>query len=162
MMRDYVSDTGPLISFERIPDGFSLLRRLAHTITIPNPVYEELRVGLPIGTDYLAHHGIADFVEVVQVVQMLPETEGLHEGERHAITLAATLNLPLLIEERPGHAIAEKCGLRPIGAIGLILNAWKSGMITKDETAEHFAALFSGKRISRAMLDKLLLIVKGN
>lgn len=160
-MHEYVSDTGPLISFERLPGGFALLRRLAPSIIIPHPVYEELRAGLPVGADYLAHHGIADFVRVVHVAQLLPETAGLHEGERQAISLAAIRKTPLLIEERAGHGVAEKCGLRPIGAIGLILNAWKSGILTADEAAAYFVALHTGKRISRPMLDKLLEMVRG-
>jgi predicted nucleic acid-binding protein len=155
-MRDFVSDTGPLISFEKIADGFILLRHLVDTIIISQAVYEELAAGIPPGNDYLAYFGIADFVTVCPVPAALPGTEGLHEGERSAIALAAQRDLPLLIEERAGHAVAAGLGLIPISASGLILHAYQAGHLARAEAERDFRALCAGRRINHDLLEILL------
>jgi hypothetical protein len=38
-----VSDTGPLISFEKLPDGFSVLKALFSKLSIPPEVLQELQ-----------------------------------------------------------------------------------------------------------------------
>lgn len=98
-MRDVVSDTGPLISFERIPDGFALMRRIVRTVLIPPEVLAELQSGIAPGTDYLAHHGIGDVIRVEPAPPLPREVAGLDIGEQHAITLAVARGLPLLIED---------------------------------------------------------------
>jgi predicted nucleic acid-binding protein len=85
MTLDYVSDTGPLISFERIPDGFLILRRLVRRIIIPMQVYDELSAGAPSRQDYIAAFGLADFIETTQAPSLSIEADGLHPGESHAI-----------------------------------------------------------------------------
>jgi len=161
-MRNYVSDAGPLISFERIPEGFSLLRRLARAVVIPQQVYEELAAGIPLGHDYLAHFGIADFVEVVRAPGPLPGTGNLHDGECYAIALASARRLPLLIEERHGHAVAERLGLTPIGSVGLLLDGLQRDILTRPEAERSVQALFLGKRINRDLLEALLKRIRAN
>lgn len=155
-MRDFVADAGPLISFERIPGGFDLLRRLARTIIIPEQVHEELTAGLPPGRNYLVQYGLAGLVEVRRASDPLPGTGDLDVGERYAIALAAACGLPLLIEERRGRAVAERLGLASIGAVGLLLDGLLSGVLGRDETERHVRALFDGKRINRDLRDALV------
>ncbi len=156
MMRDYVSDTGPLISFERIPGGFALLRRLVGGIFVPPQVIEELVAVLPLGTDYLTHYGIGDFVRVEAAPPPPPATHGLDDGESHALSLAIARGLPLLIEERQGREVAAELGLETSGAVGLLLHAWKSRAVTTGEAERHAHALFHGKRINHTLLEALL------
>jgi predicted nucleic acid-binding protein len=155
-MREYVSDTGPLISFEIIPGGFMLLRRLVGGILVPPEVVDELSVGLLPGSDYLAHYGIADFVRVEPAPAAPAATAGLHEGESAAITLALARKLPLLIEERQGRQVALALGVETIGAIGLLLYACNIGIITVGEAEGCVQALFQGKRMNRTLLEALL------
>ena len=44
-VRRVVSDTGPLISLERLTDGFAFIRRLYDQIVIPPAVLEEVGLG---------------------------------------------------------------------------------------------------------------------
>lgn len=156
MMREYVSDTGPLISFERIPGGFALLRRLVGGIIVPPQVIEELVAVLPLGTDYLAHYGIGDFVHVETAPPPPPATDGLDDGERHALSLAIAWGLPLLIEERQGREVAAALGLETSGAVGLLMHAWRSRIISAGEAERHAQALLHGRRINHTLLDALL------
>ncbi len=64
-----VADTGPLISLEKLPDGFALLKRSLSRLYLPLEVLEELQAGYS-GTDYLADHHLTTLVEVVPDVPL--------------------------------------------------------------------------------------------
>ncbi len=66
---EVVSDTGPLISFEKLPNGFALLRKLCHQVLIPEQVLKELELGLP-GANYLQTYAIGDWVHVARKVPL--------------------------------------------------------------------------------------------
>ena len=60
-----VSNTGPLISLENLPDGFNFIRKLYKKIIIPQRVLEELSVKNFASTDeYINYHNIKDLLEV--------------------------------------------------------------------------------------------------
>ena len=55
----------------------------------------------------------------------------LDEGEAEAIALALQLKIEVvLMDERDGRSIAKSMGLTPIGVLGVLLRAKKSGDIT--------------------------------
>ncbi len=55
MPRLVVSDTGPIITLEKLPDGFALLRKLYDKILLPEEVLEELAEGFETPEAYLNH-----------------------------------------------------------------------------------------------------------
>ena len=60
-----VSNTGPLISLEKLTDGFIFIRKLYTKILIPQKVLEEVSVKNFASTgEYLAYYGINDLIEV--------------------------------------------------------------------------------------------------
>ncbi|MFC7334717.1 hypothetical protein [Rhodocista pekingensis] len=159
-MREFVSDTGPLISFERIPDGFGLLRRIARGIVVPLEVLEELEAGRGGKGAYLTGQGIEEFVRVMVAPPVLAVSRGLHTGEAAAIALALNRGLPLLIEERKGREIACALGIDTIGPVGLILAAWQIGRLTTEEAELAFTALRDGGRINRSLLEALMARIR--
>ncbi len=100
--RRIVSNTGPLISLEKLRQGYDFIRQLYDTIIIPPDVLDEVAEGqFATPQAYLQHYGIVDLIEVHAVSQSerLPEAARLHVVEAQAIQLARELALPLLIEE---------------------------------------------------------------
>ena len=61
----------------------------------------------------------------------LPGLSGWHlgPGERHALALALEHHSTILIDEKLGRLAARKLGLRPIGVVGLLVQAKSKKMI---------------------------------
>ena len=112
--RRIVSDTGPLISLEKLTGGYDFIRRLFDKLLIPPAVLSEIAYGqFDEPRAYLEHHGITDLVEIHPVSSNLTisSSKRLNEGEIQAISLASELGLPLLIEERERRRIAQNLNL---------------------------------------------------
>lgn len=157
-----VSDTGPLISFEKIDGGFALLRRIVGLILVPSQVYMELSAGLPGEASYSEHFGLSGLLRIVEAPVPPEATRGLDDGERYAIALALSQDVPLLIEERQGRDVARDLGLNTSGALGLLLSAWQDRRISTDEAETGLNGLFRAGRINRALLDLALSRVLGH
>jgi predicted nucleic acid-binding protein len=158
-VRQIVSNTGPLISLEKLNQGYPFIRRLYDKVIVAPAVLEETAVGqfaTPEG--YLLHYGISDLIEVRTVSQphVLPEAERLHEGETQAIQLALELQLPLLIEETIGRGVAQSVGLQISGIAGQILKAFRQGIIAATEAQDKLNELLRGGRINRRIYEVLL------
>lgn len=112
-----VSDSGPLISLERISNGYDFIRKLYKKIFVPLSVIEELSYGLHLPPNgYLAAYNIKDLVKIISVAKdKQPEIKGiefLHLAEAEAILLAVQIQCHLLIEETIGRQIAIGAGLK--------------------------------------------------
>jgi predicted nucleic acid-binding protein len=162
MISAVVSDTGPLISFEKIEGGFSLLRRMVGSVLIPPHVYMELAAGFQADRSYFDHYGIADLVRIVEAPLPPAAADGLDEGERYAISLALSQGIPLLIEERQGREVARQIGIHTSGSIGLLLAAWQDRLISTEEAEAAFQGLFRAGRINRTLLDMSLSRILGH
>ena len=161
-VRRIVSNTGPLISLEKLRQGYDFIRQLYDTIIIPPGVLDEVAEGqFATPQAYLQHYGIVDLIEV-QVVsrsEQLPEVVRLHVGEAQAIQLALELALPLLIEETVGRRVARELGMAISGIAGQILQAFRRGIITAQEARNKLLELFQAGRINRKLYEALLAVV---
>ena len=158
-MRQIVSNTGPLISLEKLNRGYDFIRRLYDKLVIAPAVLEEVAAGQFVTPeDYLQHYAISDLIEVRTVSQLreLPEVERLHEGETQAIQLALELQLPLLIEETVGRRVAQSVGLQISGVAGQILKAFRQGIISATEAQDKLNELLQVGRINRKIYEALL------
>jgi predicted nucleic acid-binding protein len=158
-VRQSVSNTGPLISLEKLTQGYDFIRRLYDKVIIPPAVLEEVAVGqFATPREYLQHYSIRDLIEVRTVSQprVLPEAERLHEGETQAIQLALELQLPLLIEETVGRRVAQSVGLQISGVAGQILKAFRQGIIAATEAQDKLDEILRGGRINRRIYEALL------
>lgn len=136
-----VCDTGPLITAERMGDGFSTVRRLFDKILVPPAVLRELSFPFARrGEDFLAHHGLQDLVEVVAPVLLAaPDADlALEDGEVEALSLAVQESCYLLIED--GLARVQAARLAGAGKIpgfaglaGAVREGFRAGAISREE-----------------------------
>lgn len=160
-----VSNTGPLISMEKMDRGYDFIRRLYGQVIIPPTVLAEVAADtFETPQAYLQHYGIVDLIEVRSVPQSvsLPEIERLHQGEIEAIQLALALQLPLLIEETVGRRVAQQVGLRISGMAGQITAALRRNVISTNEARRQLGALLRGGRINRNMYNALIADVSSS
>lgn len=158
-MRQIVSDTGPLISLEKLSQGYDFIRQLYDKLIIAPAVLEEVAAGqFATPEEYLQHYGISDLIEVRTVSQPheLPEAERLHEGETQAIQLALELQLPLLIEETIGRRIAQSVGIQISGIAGQIIKALRQDLIAATEAQNKLSELLRAGRMTRKIYETLL------
>jgi predicted nucleic acid-binding protein len=150
--REIASDTGPLITLEKLSDGYRLIRLLYDKIVIPRAVLDELTQGQFLSPQaYLKHYGIEDLLEVVENRTDLevPGVELLDAGEREAVQTALERGLPLLIEEEAGRQCARSLGLQISGIAGQIVKAFRAGLIPGQEAQDKLQELLAAGRINR-------------
>ena len=157
--REIVSDTGPLISLERLPDGYQWMQELYAGIILPPSVTEELLAG---GYEDLAayeqHFGIDSQLQTstLRGGQVPPELAHLHPGETDAIRLALDLGLELLIEEEMGRRGAERLEVPFSGIAGQLLIAVQEGVLPKVEGRRQLKILLDRGRINQRVFDTVL------
>ena len=157
-LRLTVSNTGPLISLEKLTDGYKFIRKLYDRVIVSPAVIQEVSVDQFNSPDeYLQHYGIKNLLEIHQVSkpQTFPEMERLHEGETEAIQLALELKLPLLIEETLGRYIANGLGISISGIVGQVIKAFKQGIIPASEAQEKLRELLEHGRINKKIYEEL-------
>ena len=160
--RETASDTGPLISLEKLDDGYRFIRFLYARILVPRTVLDELVQGQFVSPEaYLRHYGIEDLLEVVEARGDLevPGAELLDAGERDAIRIALDRGLPLLIEEEAGRQCARSLGLQISGIAGQIVKAFRAGLISDKEAQDKLRDLFEAGRINRKIHTALAAAV---
>lgn len=157
-----VSDTGPLISLEKLTGGFRFIRRLYDRIIVPPAVLEEVGFHEARAREYLERHDIADLVEVQDVVSQteLPDIERLHEGEIQAIRLAMALELPLFIEEAVGRRAARKVGVSISGIAGQIIRGYRRDILSVEEARAMLGELVRHRRINERIYEQLVKALK--
>lgn len=161
--RETASDTGPLITLEKLSDGYRFIRLLYDRIIIPRTVLDELVQGQFLSPQaYLEHYGIEDLLEVVETRANLevPGVELLDGGERGAIQTALERGLPLLIEEEAGRHCARSLGLQISGIAGQIVKAFRAGLISSREAQDKLRELFEAGRINRKIHAALAAAVR--
>jgi len=154
MSERVVSDTGPLISLEKMDRGFEFIQRLYDTILVPPAVMDELAEQFPSPDAYLQYHKIENLIQVVptQVIDILDRNR-LHEGEAQAISLALNQNLPLLIEETYGRKIARSLGLKVSGIAKQIIIANRKNLIDFYDAERKLKELLKAHRINQRIYD---------
>lgn len=157
-LRRIVSDTGPIISLERLTEGFQFIRRLYDQILVPPAVLEELSFRYDRADAYLAHHGIDDLIEVRDVNSgvKLSNDERLHEGEIRAIYLAIERELPLLIEETIGRRSAQAAGVAISGVAGQIIKAHRQSLISDERARAMLNEMVEHRRINERIYERLV------
>jgi predicted nucleic acid-binding protein len=155
-----VSNTSPLTSLAAI-GHFELLRKLFGEIHIAGGVWDELNKG------GRRHPGSFE-VESASWVQRHSSSDqnltvilrrDLDKGESETLALAIELNAGLvLLDEQEARHVAIRLGLRPLGVLGVLLEAKRLGEI--EETRPRLDALrdqagfFLGQRLYQQVLEQ--------
>jgi len=125
-----VSNTSPL-NYLILVDAVHSLPKLFGNIVIPSAVCDELSDAL--APDPVRHwiRQKPDWLLVQEVMSSNGiELNSLHRGEREAINLAVQLAADLIIlDERPARKVAESCGLRVTGTLGILNFAGQRGLL---------------------------------
>jgi predicted nucleic acid-binding protein len=128
-----VSDTSPLTSLAAI-GHFELLRQLYQEVHIASGVWQELNQGgrrhpgsrEVENAPWVHRHEVRDQA-LVTVLR-----RDLDRGESETLALAIELKADLvLLDEKEGRHAAIRLGLRPLGALGLLLQAKHAGAIVE-------------------------------
>lgn len=148
-MKEIVSDTGSLISLEKLEDGFSFITSLYDTIIIPPAVATEISQKISNIQEYKKKHKIENLIEIREVEEKdYPQLDRLDDGEIEAIKLALQLSHDLLIEERKGKLIAKELGLKASGITGQIFKAYKLNILDKSSALRKLQQLIDEKRLN--------------
>ena len=132
-----VSDTTPIISLMKIEQLY-LLEKMFGYIVIPKAVYDELTVNEKFAKEILKIKE-AEFIKVGEVkndssVNILRNVTGLDAGESEAIVMAGEKEADLLLmDEHKGRQVAKKLGIKITGTIGILLQAFDEGMMSKED-----------------------------
>ncbi|MBD1919317.1 MULTISPECIES: hypothetical protein [Cyanophyceae] len=154
-----VSDAGPMISLEKLSDGYGWMQQLYGQVLIPGAVAQELYQGMFSNWEaYRSHYNFGDFISVVEVTttETFPGYDLLDVGERQAIQLAWKQQLPLLIEEEQGRQVAKALGLTFSGLAGQILKAYREQVISSTVAQASLAELLKTGRIGKRLYAGLL------
>lgn len=131
-----VADTSPLRYLVLIQCEH-LLPLLYSKIWIPEAVLGELREA---NVDSVRQWSskLPEWVEVRKVQDVgFQEIADLDLGEREALALARELGANLvLIDERPGTAVARSLGFKATGTLGVLVEAAQSGLVSIDEALD--------------------------
>jgi len=150
-----VSDTTSLIVLEKLGE-LNLLCRLFERVLIPEVVLSEMAAGSPDIAKRLEGSTCFD-VEVVNDSSRLDTLSLLLDaGEAHAIELAVSQQLPLIIDERKGRQIAQQMGVKVTGFAGLLILAVRRQVVNHQEALDLLEQAVAGEmRLSNALLKQV-------
>ncbi len=126
-----VSNTSPLTNLAAIGQ-FDLLRRLYSEIHIPSGVWDELNaMGKPwpgskevAEADWIRQHTVKNKLWVCSL------RRDLDRGESESIVLASELGSDMiLLDEKEGRSAAKRIHLKPMGVIGVLLEAKSKNLV---------------------------------
>lgn len=132
-----IADTTPIITLIKL-QRLDLLEKLFGSVMVPSAVYDELTANprFEKETEIVIECNFLKCCEVKnrQSIKFLREIVGLDAGESEAIALSDEQSADLLvIDERKGRRVAQKLGLKITGTIGILIQSFDNGLISKSE-----------------------------
>ena len=161
-----VSDTTPLITLMKAAK-LDLLHDLFGEVLIPEAVYDEVTQNKTFKdeADLITN---SSFIQKVVVknhdhVLLLQRATGLDLGESEAIVYADEVKAELLLmDEAIGRKVATNMNLTITGSIGILLRAFKTGLMSAKETERALNAIKeAGRHISEKLIHDALEIIYG-
>jgi len=153
-----VSNTSPLTNLAAIGQ-FELLRQLYGEVHIPSGVWAELNAQghrWP-GSDQVAAATWIQPHTVQNQTLVAALRRDLDLGEAESIALALELQADLiLLDEKEGRHAAQRLGLRPVGVVGVLLEAKANGLVEKVgpylETLRQIAGFYLSESFYQSVL----------
>lgn len=154
-----VSDASPLILLAKI-GRVDLLKKLYSEVLIPEEVKNEItrQENAPITSGIREGWIKVEEVVLSSEVKEIGEKLRLHEGEMYAMSLALRANRKeLLADDKLARVAARIIGLRAIGCLGVVIKAYETGDITRNDAVITIQELVkAGLWISPEVLGKVL------
>jgi len=166
-MATVVADAGPLMALAKL-NLLHLLKRLYQQVQFPRSVYEEVVVeGIRRGFDdaYTLQLFLSQESWKPTQVRDVPDalaTLSLDQGERESVALALAEDGLLLIDEERGRAAARQLGVTVRGTLGILIHAYRAGLITADQLRLYFGQIeermdiWISPALCRRLLQKVL------
>ncbi|HEX6384613.1 MAG TPA: DUF3368 domain-containing protein [Anaerolineae bacterium] len=154
-----VSNTSPLTNLAAIGQ-FDLLQQLYTSIHIADGVWDELNAYGQVwpGSTQVAAASWVKRHQVQNQTLVAVLRRDLDRGEAESIALAIELEADLiLLDEKDGRHAAQRLGLRPIGVLGILLEAKGKGAIESIrpllDTLQKTAGFYLSNSVYRAILE---------
>lgn len=150
-----VADSSPLICFA-ILDKLSLLESIFETLLVPEEVYNELVIPTKPYSEVLSSYLQDKIRKVGNTLAVNLLCHEVDRGEAEAIVLALEQNIErIIIDDSKGRRVARKEGLKPIGTIGILLQAKAHGLL-HDIKPLLDELIKNGIRISESLYESAL------
>jgi predicted nucleic acid-binding protein len=153
-----VADAGPLIHLAEI--GCLPFLRIFDIVHVPDAVWYESVAPRRVGEGDL--NGLGNVrrhtlprEEVKRVTQELG-LQTLQAGELESVTLCRQIGVPLLLtDDLAVREAAKRCGLRPVGSLGIVVRAYRLGRTSRSDAEASILALYhvSSLFVTRALAD---------
>lgn len=168
MSATVIANAGPWMALAKL-NLLHLLKQLYGQVQIPRSVYEEVVVeGIRRGFEDA--HTLQRFLlqenwgptEVGAMPDDLAATP-LDRGERESIALALAQHGLLLMDEERGRNVARRLGVEVQGTLGILIHAYRAGLISADQLRFYFGQIEERTDIwiSPALCRRLLREVLG-
>lgn len=161
-----LSNAGPLIALSKL-NRLSLLSELYGTVLVPRTVQEEVvsAQGRPDAVTarlFLQHYRWPILAASAEVLTEYRPPVALDAGERELLTLARTLENPLLLlDDEVARSEARRLGFRLKGTLGILVQAFQSGVLSFKEVELLILEIATrpdiwiGEKLCQAVLDEL-------
>ena len=153
-----VSNSTILIYLAKI-GKLNLLKVLFKKILIPKEVFSEVVLKgkeLQHPDALVVEKAVEDGWIEVKEIESCSELEefGIDAGEAQAISLALSINVPVLLDQTHARIAAKAFGLKPNGTIFVLHAALKKGLLTCEEYQDQLEALV---KVGFRMSDEVYL-----
>lgn len=146
MASTVVANAGPLMALAKL-NLLHLLKQLYGQVQFGQSVFHEVVVdGIRQGHEDA--HTLQQFLRQegweateVAVVPPLLATLPLDRGERDSIALAVASQGLLLMDEERGRQVAQQLGVQVRGTLGILIQAYRGGLIDADQLRLYFDQL---------------------
>ena len=156
-----ISDTTPIISLLKIQQ-LELLNMLFGGVLIPGVVYDELvsnprfqdEADIVMSSPYIKRVTVAG----IESVRLLQRATGLDRGESEAIIYTDEAGADLLLmDEAKGRLVARQMGIKVMGTLGILLESYNKGILTKEEIISCLDTMrITGRRIGEELYRQLM------
>ncbi len=165
------SDSTPIILLAKI-GRLDLLKNIFNNIYIPEAVYKEAVTqgkNLHLPDAYIIEKATRTWIHETQVTpeidieyNYLDPNLRLGEGEKQALKLCKQLNaINFIADDKEARKVSKILNLKPIGTLGVIIQALKLAVITKKETETIIDDLINaGLRIDTSLYRRILDIIE--
>ena len=165
--RPVVSDSTPLIYLAKI-GRLNLLRCVSEKIHIPEAVFNEAVTQgkeLNMSDAYIIEKAVGAWItkervepEVDAEFRFLDANTRLGIGEKEALKLCKQVNAAYFItDDREARRVSRILNIKPIGTIGILVQAFRQASITEEEALQMLDDLIkAGFRISSAVYRRVL------